>query len=65
VSQCVILIIVENYTNSEVTDMVLCYRSADGVALRAEAVYREKFPAVVQRLWENCTFRPRNVGRGP
>jgi hypothetical protein len=27
------------------TDMVLCYGSADGVALRAQALYREKFPA--------------------
>jgi hypothetical protein len=32
VSQCVI--IMENYTNSERTDMVLCYGSADGVGLR-------------------------------
>jgi hypothetical protein len=24
--------------------MGLCYRSADGVALRAQALYREKFP---------------------
>jgi hypothetical protein len=29
VSQCVI--IMENYTNSEMTDMVFCYGSADGV----------------------------------
>jgi hypothetical protein len=43
VSQCVI--IMENYTSSETTDMVLCYRSADGVSLRAQALYREKFPA--------------------
>jgi hypothetical protein len=35
----------ENYTNSEMTDMVLCYGSADGVSLRAQALYREKFPA--------------------
>jgi hypothetical protein len=35
----------ENYTNSEMTDMVLCYGSADGVGLRAQALYREKFPA--------------------
>jgi hypothetical protein len=33
----------ENYTNSEMTDMVLCYGSADGVGLRAQASYREKF----------------------
>jgi hypothetical protein len=25
-------------------DMVLCYGSADGVALTAQALYREKFP---------------------
>jgi hypothetical protein len=31
----------ENYTNSE---MVLCYRRADDVGLRAQALYREKFP---------------------
>jgi hypothetical protein len=52
--------------------MVLCYGSADGVGLRAQALYREKFPArvphsqtflaVVQR--ENGTFRPKNVDRG-
>jgi hypothetical protein len=41
-SQCVI--IMKNYTNSEITDMVICYGSADDVALRA-ALYREKFPA--------------------
>jgi hypothetical protein len=35
----------ENYTNSEMTDMVLCYGSADCVGLRAQALYREKFPA--------------------
>jgi hypothetical protein len=28
------------------TDMVLCYGSADGVALRAQVLYREKFPAI-------------------
>jgi hypothetical protein len=27
-----LIIIMENYTNSEMTDMVLCYGSADGVA---------------------------------
>jgi hypothetical protein len=43
VSQCVI--IMKNYTNSEMTDMVLCYRSADGVALTAQALYSGKFPA--------------------
>jgi hypothetical protein len=72
-SQCAILM--ENYTNGEMTDMELCYGSADGVALRAQALYREKFPArrvahsqtfltVVQRLRENGTFRPRSVDRG-
>jgi hypothetical protein len=34
-SQCAI--IMENYTNSKMTDMVLCYGSADGVGLRAQA----------------------------
>jgi hypothetical protein len=70
VSQCVI--IMKNYTNSEMTDMVLCYRSADGVALTAQALYSGKFPAhsqtfltVVQRLRENSTFQPRSVDRGP
>jgi hypothetical protein len=43
VSQCVI--IMGNYANSEMTDMVLCYGSADGVGLRAQALYREKCPA--------------------
>jgi hypothetical protein len=73
-SQCVI--IMKNYTNSEMTDMVLCYRSADGVALTAQALYSGKFPArcvphsqtfltVVQRLRENSTFQPRSVDRGP
>jgi hypothetical protein len=40
-SQCAIII--ENYTNSEMTDMVICYGSADGVALRAQVLYREKY----------------------
>jgi hypothetical protein len=35
----------ENYTNNEITDMVLCYGSTDGVGLRVQALYREKFPA--------------------
>jgi hypothetical protein len=35
----------ENYTNSEMTHVVLCYGSADGVGFRAQALYREKFPA--------------------
>jgi hypothetical protein len=61
--------------NSEMTDMVLCYGSADGVVLRAEALYREKFlarpvphsqtfRAVVQRLRENGTFPPTEVWTG-
>jgi hypothetical protein len=49
VSQCGI--IMENYTN---TDMVLCYGSADGVGLRAQALYREKFPA--SRVPHSHTF---------
>jgi hypothetical protein len=36
-SRCAI--IMENYINSEMTDMVLCYGSADRVALRAQALY--------------------------
>jgi hypothetical protein len=72
-SQCDI--IMENYTNSEMTDMVLCYGSADGVGLRAQALYRKMFPArriphsqtflaVVQRLRENGTFLSRSMDRG-
>jgi hypothetical protein len=68
-SQCVITI--ENYTNSEMTDMVLCC----GSALRAQALYRKKFPprrvphsqtflSVVQRLRESGSFRPKSVDRG-
>jgi hypothetical protein len=44
----------ENYTNSEMTDMVLCYGSADGVGLRAQALYCEKFPA--RRIPHSQTF---------
>jgi hypothetical protein len=44
----------ENYTNSEMTDMVLCYGSPDGVGLRAQALYREKFPA--RRVPHSQTF---------
>jgi hypothetical protein len=51
-SQCVI--IMENCTNSEMTDMVLCYGSANGVALRAQALYRERFPA--RRVPHSQTF---------
>jgi hypothetical protein len=54
VSQCVIIIIMENYTSSETTYMVLCYGSADGVSLRAQALYREKFPA--RRVPHSQTF---------
>jgi hypothetical protein len=54
VSQCVIIIIMENYTNSEMTDMVLCYGSADGVGLRTKALYREKFTA--RRVPHSQTF---------
>jgi hypothetical protein len=42
----------ENYTNSEMTDVVLCYGS---VALRAQALYREKFPAHRVSHSGNCT----------
>jgi hypothetical protein len=51
VLQCEIM---ENYTNSEMTDMVLCFGSADGVALKAQVLYREKFPAC--RLPYSQTF---------
>jgi hypothetical protein len=47
-------VIMENYTNSEMIDMVLCYGSADGVDLRAQALYREKFPA--RRVPHSQTF---------
>jgi hypothetical protein len=54
--------------------MVLCYGSADGVALKTQTLNREKFPtrhvqhsqtflAVVQHLREHGTFRPRSVDR--
>jgi dolichyl-phosphate-mannose--protein O-mannosyl transferase len=46
------VIIMENYTNREMTDMVLCYGSSDGVALRAQALYREK----LRRLPHSQTF---------
>jgi hypothetical protein len=52
VSECVIFM--ENYTNSKMTDMVLCYGSADGVAFRAQAGCC---------LRENATFRSRSVDR--
>jgi hypothetical protein len=48
--------------NSEMTDMVLCYGSADGVGLRAQALYREEILAV-QGLRENGTFQRRSVDR--
>jgi hypothetical protein len=44
------------------TDMVLCYGSADGVGLRAQALYREEILAV-QGLRENGTFQRRSVDR--
>jgi hypothetical protein len=44
-SQCVIIMENYSYTNSEMTDMVFCYGSADGVGLRAQAFYRKKFSA--------------------
>jgi hypothetical protein len=56
----------ENYTNSEMTDMILCY----GVALRAQALYREKFRARyfafanISGCCLNGTFRPRSVDKG-
>jgi hypothetical protein len=36
------------------TDMVLCYGSADGVSLRQQALYREKFSA--RRVSHSQTF---------
>jgi hypothetical protein len=66
----------ETYTNSEMTDMVFCYGSADGVGLRAQAFYRKNFRRVVfafanisgcctVRIYrENGTFRPTSVDRG-
>jgi hypothetical protein len=63
------------FYHSEMTDITLRYGSADGVALRAQALYREKFPtrrvphsqkflAAVQRLRESGTFRMRSADRG-
>jgi hypothetical protein len=46
--------IMENYTNGEMTDMELCYGNADGVAFRAQALYRDKFPA--RRVRHSQTF---------
>jgi hypothetical protein len=43
-----------NYTNSEMTDVVLCYGSADGVVSRVQALYREKIPA--RRVPHSQTF---------
>jgi hypothetical protein len=40
----------ETYTNSEITDMVLCYGSADGVGLRAQAFIPKSFRRVVFRI---------------
>jgi hypothetical protein len=42
--------IMETYTNSEMTDMVFCYGSADGVGLTAQAFYRKSFRRVVFRI---------------
>jgi hypothetical protein len=63
------------FYHSEMTDITLRYGSADGVALRAQALYCEKFPArrvphsqkflaAVQRLRESGTFRMRSADRG-
>jgi hypothetical protein len=43
----------ENYTNSEMTDVVLCYGSADGVDLRAELCIAKSFRRVVFRIREH------------
>jgi hypothetical protein len=40
----------ENYTNSEMTDVVLCYGSADGVGLRVELCIAKSFRRVVFRI---------------
>jgi hypothetical protein len=62
----------ENCTNSEMTDMVLCYGSADGVSLRVQVLYRETFPVsrvlysqtfLETFLRDNGTFRSRSVAR--
>jgi hypothetical protein len=49
-----LIIIMENYTNSEMTGMVLCYGSADSVAEDTQALYRKKFPA--RRVPHSQTF---------
>jgi hypothetical protein len=46
--------IMENYTNGQMTDMELCYGYADGVAFGAKTLYRDKFPA--RRVPHSQTF---------
>jgi hypothetical protein len=46
--------IMENYTNGQMTDMELSYGNADGVAFRAKALYRDKFS--VRRVPHSQTF---------
>jgi hypothetical protein len=70
-SQCVI--IMENYTNSKMIDVVptllrkcrwCCLKGTSFVMFPARSVpHSQTFLAVVQRLRENGTFRSRNVDR--
>jgi hypothetical protein len=58
------VIIMENYTNSEMTDMVLCYSFVSRKVSAHRVPHSQTFLAVVQRLRENGTFRPRSVHKG-
>lgn len=64
-----------NYTNSELTDMVILYGEALGNAMGARRLYNERFPgrrlpnartftAAVQHLRDFGEFNPRNHDRG-
>ncbi|KAJ3662341.1 hypothetical protein Zmor_006695 [Zophobas morio] len=64
-----------NFSNSEMTDMVLMYGQALRNSLEARRLYQEAFPErrlpnhktfanVVQRLRENGKFQPRFSDRG-
>jgi hypothetical protein len=51
----------ENYTNSEMTDMILCCGSADGAALRAQALCKH-FWLLSTGKWH---FLIEKCGQGP
>jgi hypothetical protein len=58
-----------NFTNVELTDMVLAYvrRQAGGNAVQAQILFREQFPdrvvSTVQRLKDTGKFHPRSWQR--